>query len=149
VNAHDRNAATDWGPATNDVRHRVVVNGTYALPLGIQLGGVLTASSAPPYTIITGFDGNGDRNVNDRPIVNGVMVQPNSARGDGYVDMDLRVGKSLAVGAGRLELFWEMFNVFNTVNYGGYNGNMRSVSFGQPSFALAPFQGQIGLRYDF
>jgi hypothetical protein len=42
-----------------------------------------------------------------------------------------------------------MFNLTNVTNYGGYDGNMRSSFFGQPRFALPPFQGQLGLRFDF
>ena len=48
-----------------------------------------------------------------------------------------------------MEVLWEMFNVFNTVNFGNYDSNMRSTRFGQPRFAAAPFQGQLGLRLDF
>jgi hypothetical protein len=42
-----------------------------------------------------------------------------------------------------------MFNLFNTENLGGYTGNRLSTLFGQPTFALPPFQGQLGLRFDF
>ena len=42
-----------------------------------------------------------------------------------------------------------MFNLTNTTNYGGYDGNMRSTFFAQPRFALPPFQGQLGVRFDF
>ncbi|MCA1563384.1 MAG: TonB-dependent receptor, partial [Acidobacteria bacterium] len=147
VDKQNRNA--DYGPATNDVRHRLVLSGVYMLPFAIQLGAVMTASSAAPYTIITGFDSNGDRDVNERPIVDGQMIPPNSARGDSYFDTDLRISKRFNVRSRQLEILWEMFNLFNTKNFGGYQGNQRSVLFGQPTFALAPFQGQLGIRFDF
>lgn len=76
-------------------------------------------------------------------------VPPNSARGDSYFDTDLRISKRFKLGTRQLEILWEMFNLFNTKNFGGYQGNQRSVLFGQPSFALAPFQGQLGIRFDF
>jgi hypothetical protein len=147
VDQTNRNA--DWGPAPNDTRHRLVVSSVYRAPFDIQLSTIVTAMSAPPYNITTGFDGNGDRTVNDRPIENGQMIPPFSARGDNYFTTDLRASKIFRFGERRLEVLWEMFNLFNTVNYGGYEGNMRAARFGQPRFALAPFQGQLGVRFDF
>jgi hypothetical protein len=121
----------------------------YRLPFNLQLGAVVTATSAPPYNVITGTDDNKDRNVNDRPVVNGVMVGPNSGRGDSYFDADVRVSRAITIGRGRLDLIFETFNLFDTRNYGAYNGNKLAVTFGQPTVALAPFQAQLGLRFDF
>ena len=149
VDANDPNAMVNWGPTINDVRHHFVGNAVYRLPLDIQLGAIITATSAPPYNIITGVDNNKDRNVNDRPIVNGTMLPPNSGRGDSYVGTDLRLSKVIRFGSGRLEVMLEAFNLFNTRNYGGYIGNQLAVNFGQPTVALPPFQGQLGLRIDF
>ncbi len=144
------NRDADWGPAPNDTRHRLVVSGVYRLPFDIQLGTIITAMSAPPYNIITGLDTNGDRDINERPIENGTMIPPFSARGDSYFTMDLRTSRSFRLpGERRIEVLWEMFNLTNTRNYGGYDGNMRSSFFGQPRFALPPFQGQLGVRLDF
>jgi hypothetical protein len=77
------------------------------------------------------------------------MIAPFSARGDRYFSIDMRTSKSFSLGRFRAEVLWEMFNLLNTRNYGGYDGNQRSTFFGQPRFALAPFQGQLGLRLDF
>ncbi len=140
----------NWGPGPNDVRHRFVFSGTYLLPKDFQVGVIVNATSAPPYNVTTGFDANGDRDTNDRPIVNGVMIGPYSARGDSYFRTDMRISHMFKFGGSRtFELLWEMDNLFNTVNYGGYIGNMRSTSFGKPTFALSPFQGQLGLRFNF
>ena len=149
VDANDPYSLDDWGPTLNDIRHRFVGNVVYRLPLDIHVGAVVTAASAPPYNIITGTDDNRDRNVNDRPIVNGVRLPPNGGRGDRHVDTDLRLGRIVRVGGRRLELMFEMFNLFNTVNYGNYIGNQKAVNFGQPTVALAPFQGQLGVRLNF
>jgi hypothetical protein len=144
------NRDADWGSAPNDTRHRLVVSSVYRAPWEIQLGTIITAMSAPPYNVITGVDTNGDRDINERPIENGVMIPPFSARGDGYFSIDLRASRSFALGgARRLEVLWEMFNLTNTRNLGGYDGNMRSSFFGQPRFALPPFQGQLGVRLNF
>jgi hypothetical protein len=144
------NLDADWGPAANDTRHRMVVSSVYRAPLGIQLGTIITAMSAPPYNITTGVDTNGDRDINERPIENGTMIPPFSERGDSYFSMDLRTSRSFRMGGERrLEVLFEMFNLTNTKNFGGYDGNMRSSFFGQPRFALPPFQGQLGVRFDF
>ncbi len=149
VNAYDRNA--DWGPTPNDVRHRVVFSSSYRVPrIDVLVGGIVTGSSAPPYNITTGRDDNLDRTTNDRPIENGAMIEPYSARGANYFNVDLRLSKLFSFGGNRrLEVLWEMFNVTNRVNYGGYVGNMRSTNFGKPTYAMPPFQAQFGLRFDF
>jgi len=144
------NRDLDWGPAPNDTRHRMVISSVYRAPFDIQLGTIITAMSAPPYNITTGVDSNGDRDINERPIENGTMIAPFSARGDSYFTIDLRTSRTFRLpGERRIELLWEMFNLTNTTNYGGYDGNMRSTFFGQPRFALPPFQGQLGVRFDF
>jgi len=143
------NRDADWGPAPNDTRHRFVLSSVYRLPFSIQFGTILTAASAPPYNITTGVDTNGDRDINERPIENGRMIAPFSARGDNYFSIDVRASKAIAFGRYRAEVLWEMFNLLNTKNYGGYDGNQRSTFFGRPRFALAPFQGQLGIRLDF
>jgi hypothetical protein len=126
-----------------------VFSGAYELPYQVQVSAIVSANSAPPYNVITGTDDNKDRDVNDRPIVNGVMVTPYSARGDGVVRTDLRLSKRLSMHAAKLEVLWEMNNLFNTANYGVYQSNMLSVNFGRPTFAMTPFQGQLGIRVDF
>ena len=98
------NRDADWGPAPNDTRHRVVVSSVYRAPFDIQLGTIITAMSAPPYNITTGVDSNGDRDINERPIENGVMIPPFSARGDRYFTIDLRTSRSFRLpGERRLE----------------------------------------------
>ncbi|MFN8059721.1 MAG: carboxypeptidase regulatory-like domain-containing protein [Vicinamibacterales bacterium] len=150
------NLMADWGPTANDVRHRFVSNVIYELPLGIQVGGIVTANSAPPYNITTGTDANRDGDNNDRP----TGVGYNSARGDRYFQTDLRLSKRFHLhGAAQAEVLWEMFNVFNTVNFNSYQGNQSANSsvtatgiptgFGRPQQAFDPFQAQFGLKFTF
>lgn len=149
VDANDPNNRVNWGPTINDVHHRFVGSVVYRLPFDAQLGVLVAATSAPPYNVITGTDDNKDRNINDRPVVGGVMVGPNSGRGDRFANTDVRVSKAVGIGHGSLTLMVEAFNLFNTRNYGGYSGNRLAVTFGQPTVALAPFQAQLGVRFDF
>lgn len=102
---------------------------SYTVPrIDMRLGGIVTASSAPPYDVITGFDTNGDRRTNERPIgADGMMIPPNAERGDDYFNVNLRVSKLFRFAqTRRLELLWEMFNLSNAKNYGGYIGNQTS-----------------------
>ncbi|HXG89148.1 MAG TPA: carboxypeptidase regulatory-like domain-containing protein [Vicinamibacterales bacterium] len=149
------NLMADWGPTSNDVRHRFVSNVIYELPFQIQIGGIVTANTAPPYNVTTGTDANRDGVNNDRPAGEGF----NSARGDSYFQTDMRVSKKLTLGRITGELLWEMFNVFNTVNFNNYQGNQLSTpgvtsigiptGFGQPRQAFDAFQGQLGLKLTF
>ncbi len=143
VNKYDMNA--DWGPTPNDVKHRIVSNLTYALPFGIQVGTVYTFNTAPPYNVTRGTDVNGDGDNNERP--DGVTF--NGAREDQFSTVDLRTSKVFKVRENSIEVLWEMFNLFNTVNLGSYVGNQRSVLSGRPQLAFDPFQAQLGMKFKF
>ena len=146
---------SDWGPTSNDVRHRFVANAVYELPFGIQAGGIVTANSAPPYNIISGVDTNRDGDNNDRP----AGVAFNAGRGDAYFQTDLRLSKKVQIGKARGEVLWEMFNLFNTVNFNNYQGNQSAApgktvtgiptGFGRPRQAFDAFQAQLGFKLTF
>lgn len=149
------NLMADYGATANDVRHRLVSNVIYELPFGIQIGGIVTTNSAPPFNVTTGTDNNRDGDNNDRPAGTGF----NSARGDRYFTTDLRLSKRFNLGRAQGEVLWEMFNLFNTVNFNNYQGNQSSVAgvtatgiptgFGRPRQASDPFQGQLGFKLTF
>jgi hypothetical protein len=42
-----------------------------------------------------------------------------------------------------------VFNLFNTTNFISYVGAVASPSFGTPTQAAQPFQGQLGIRLRF
>ena len=145
----------DWGPTSNDVRHRFVSNVIYELPWGFQVGTILTANSAPPYNITLGTDANRDGDNNDRP----AGVEFNAGRGDAFFQTDIRTSKKVRFGRVSGEILWEMFNVFNTVNLNNFNGNQSSAAgqtatgrptgFGQARQAFDPFQAQLGFKLTF
>src|SRR5207302_5858807 len=103
-------------------------NVLYELPFKIQLGGFLQYNSAPPYNTITGLDDNRDNVVNDRP----AGTKYNAGRANSFFNVDTRVSKKFVIREkANAELMWEMFNLFNTVNYfSAYQGNMQSKTFG-------------------
>lgn len=45
------NLSEDYGPAHFDIRHRVVIAGSFAVPLGIRLSPMLMANSGQPFSI--------------------------------------------------------------------------------------------------
>lgn len=145
----------DWGPTANDVRHRFVSNVIYQLPWDIQIGTIVSANSAPPFNITLGTDVNRDGDNNDRP----AGVSYNDGRGDRFFQADIRTSKKVTIGRVSGELLWEMFNVFNAVNFNNFQGNQSSAAgqtatgiptgFGRPRQAFDPFQAQLGLKLTF
>jgi hypothetical protein len=132
--------------------------GVFELPWGVQLSPVFQAATARPYNLTAGSDLNADGNNNDRYIdpATGQQVSINAARGDNTVVLDLRSTKFFPMGAERrLGVFVEIFNVFNTSNFGSsYTGNARSTNFLLPSGGFVPGVGyprqvQLGARFLF
>jgi hypothetical protein len=92
--ADSNNPDLDWGPSSMDVRHRVFLMFNSAVGLGVRAGLQAQYSSAPPYTITTGRDDNGDTVFNDRP----AGVERNSARGADQWNVSLRLNRSFNLG---------------------------------------------------
>src|SRR5262249_3994938 len=138
-----------FGPLPNDIRNRFVGNGTYNFPWAIKVTGTVTRNSGAPYNITTGKVNPvlGPLVTNARPVGLGF----DSARGDGLFQTDIRTSKKFTFSEKKvgLEAYWEMYNVFNTKNYLRYNGNQSSTTFGKPSLAFDPFQGQVGVKMTF
>jgi len=72
-----------------------------------------------------------------------------------FFTLDLRVARTMwSRGPARLSAFVEVFNALNTMNLGGYSGNLSSpLSFGQPTSRVGqafgsggPRSAQIGVR---
>jgi hypothetical protein len=140
-----RNYAADRGPSLNDARHRLVIAGDVALPLGFSLATVLTTRSALPYNVTTGTDDNRDGSpTTDRPR----GVSRNSGRGAALFQGDVRIKKTFAFGVRRLELVAEAFNLTNRLNWtfpvnfvqGG------TVTYPTPSGAELTRELQFGVR---
>jgi hypothetical protein len=122
----------DWGPTSNDVRHRFVSNVIYELPWGFQVGTIVTANSAPPYNITLGTDANQAATTTTVGITPAARrSQTTSARRDpsGRVSGEVR----------------KVFNVFSTLNLNNFNGNQSSAA-GRRRPAPTGFAGTAGLR---
>jgi hypothetical protein len=97
--ADSRNPDAEWGPAAQDVRHRVFTMFNFPLPKGVRGSIMSQAQSGLPYTITTGRDDNGDGVSNDRP----AGVGRNSARGDWRWDLSARISRGFGFGGDRTD----------------------------------------------
>lgn len=61
------NISQDWGRASFDVRHRLFLGGSIALPYLIRFSPFMFVSTGSPYNINTPYDLNGDSLYNNRP----------------------------------------------------------------------------------
>lgn len=109
----------DHGPSGEDMRHRFVISGIFELPMKFQLSTLAQFESSRPYTMFTPQDINGDGNVNDRAVVNGVQTSLDEFRGSPYQQIDVRVSRDFRINE-RVSLrpFAEMFNLLNRSNPG-------------------------------
>ena len=99
-----------WNPSKNVEKHRLVVAALSdrLLPWGIMTSAKLTYGSGLPYKI-TDCSHGWDKCV--------------SVKGDGgpYREVDVALSKDVSVGFGRVSLRMDVLNLFNTINYGGYD----------------------------
>ncbi len=95
--ANSRNPNAEWGPAAQDVRHRVFTMFNFPLPKGVRGSVMSQAQSGLPYTMTTGRDDNGDGVNNDRP----EGVGRNTLRGSWRWDLNARVSRGFGFGGER------------------------------------------------
>ena len=190
--------AAEWGPARNDVRHRIFGFVSTPLKFGLRTNVNMRYESGVPYNVTTGFDDNGDDVSNDRP----AGVSRNSYRGEGFLNLDLRLSWQKSIGQAKggdqgpggpgggpvvirapgpggpggggggrggpggggfgggfgpgggngrvnLEIFTQISNLTNTVNYRSYSTVETSRFFGQPLSAAEPRRIELGFRVGF
>ena len=186
VDFRDQFKAGEYGSTPFDERHRLVFSGVFDLPHGFEIAPIFQAASARPYTFQAGVDVNGDgvTNLNDRACVGSTaqnaivtracqQVSPYTLRGDPLAQLDVRFAKAFHFHKEQmaLRLYWEIYNLFNTKNFGnnfdsvcgaGFTsaaGAPCSASFGTPNgyfggqgFGAAtsgPLRTQFGFRFEF
>ena len=158
----DPNGQGEFGPTNFDERHRLVVSGMVALPGDFRLSGIVQAASARPWTPGCDCDFNGDGQIaSNGPSgsrtfnsFNGDRVEPRgSRRGDPTYSVDVRVSKLLRLGGdARLELMFEVFNLFDAANFGQniFDNVDDPERFGTPiNIITPPRTAQIGVRLQF
>ena len=169
--------AAEWGPASNDVRHRfsAFFGANWFRNFNANLN--LNISSASPYGIRTGLDDNGDQIFNDRP----AGVGRNSLRGDGSFNLsgffvyNIPIGQKKlgpmppgimimgspggnfnvqtmqadALPRFRMGIIVNAQNLTNHANYVGYSGTLSSPLFGQPTSVQGMRRIDVGLNFNF
>jgi hypothetical protein len=141
----------EWGRADTDRRHRFNLLATLALPYKMNLGLAVDLSTGVPFNITTGGDENADGLSLDRPL----NLTRNTGLGPGLATVDARWSRAFrltrpAKDAGpSLTVALDAFNLFNTPNYPGYVGSLRSPFFGQPVSSLPARRFQASLRFQF
>jgi hypothetical protein len=121
-----KNFRAERALSSDDVRNRVVVNGTVTTPKtwnpfarDFLFSLIATIQSPMRFTKFAGFDANGDIfGNNDR-----VGIEPrNTFTGDNFRSVDFRIGRTIAFHEKRsLEVIAEAFNLFNTTNIRFFN----------------------------
>ena len=146
--ADNYNYRGEWGRSDFDRRHRFNFAGTYQLPWGFRLGGIVNWWSGIPFNITTGFDDNHDTVANDRP----PGVSRNTGRGPAYADVDTRLAKEFRLqkeGHTQVQFGIDVFNLFNHVTLKNYVGTLTSPFFGRANAAYPARQVQLSFRFNF
>lgn len=134
------NVQDDRSLSAFDQRHRIVLSAVLVSPYknvmlkDFVFSPIFTAGSGRPFNLLIGTDTDGDsRLYNDRPAVAG----RNTGRGEAFYNFDMRLARRFFATERRfLELTFEAFNLFNTVNYNGINNVVGTACVA--SFALNP-----------
>ena len=164
----------DWGPSNGDVRRRMNIGWSSQQLRGLNMNINVNASAAPPYTLRTGADTNGDLLFTDRP----AGVGRNTARGSGQwtvngnfsygwtfgKPVERAGGISIRSDAGgltasqgaastqgryRLSLNANVQNLTNHHNLIGYTGVINSPNFGKPTSFQGTRKIDFGLGLSF
>jgi hypothetical protein len=167
------NPDADWSRSTDFQRHTLRLNGLWRLPFGFNVAGAyffgsgnyyassiaanpfgqsgqnryVTSAVSIPSDVQNRFDGPTSFAVGD-------VVPRNALKGEALHKMDIRASKDIPFPGGiKLGLIAEVFNVFNHANYGDYNAQINSTTFGQPRQNLAtaylPRVAQLAFKITF
>jgi hypothetical protein len=108
------------GPSVVDQRHRAVITVSYQFPYNISAGTLQMFASSRPFNATTGIDNNGDGANNDRPVVDGKVINKSAFRGTPTSDVAMFVeGRIKTSERTSILLRLEGFNLFNHGNYLG------------------------------
>jgi hypothetical protein len=164
----ERNLELNEGPTTGDRHHTVTLSGRIETPWvrGLTFGAIYRAMSGQPFTIVNSNVDADRNNILADPVPagtysgngpNAITVENkggrNGAYGPDFAQLDLRAGYRVRTGSARtLDLFLEIFNATNRVNFNNPTGDMRNANFLVPTSLLGggfPRQYQIGARFGF
>lgn len=138
----------DYGRSDDDQRHRLVLDGTARLPLGLQLGGVAQYYSSLPLNIVTGS--NTVQGTAARPVLNGDYIPRNSGHNSDFFTVNARLTRTFALTERlKMDALAEAFNLLNHRNNLTKNATSTSAAFGQVTSVNDPRSLQLALRLKF
>jgi len=148
-------ADLDKGPSDFSVRHTFQTHALIDLPWGFEFATIFRAQSGFHYTqtALAPIDQDGNGNFNGRNI----QTARNAFVSPAFVNMDLRVAKTFAIGERvHVQALFEFFNLFNGANPAAIQTTENATppaagaqAFGAVSQYLPGREGQIGLRIIF
>jgi outer membrane receptor protein involved in Fe transport len=170
-----RNRDSWQGPADQDTRHRLAANWIVDLPYNFNFSGILTARTGRPFTVtqssnsvgnlMTGLpnqigNGEGEKTVDSwfdktafQAVPSGTFGNAgrNILRGPGLVNTDVAVSRRFTLtGQTNIELRWEVFNLFNSDEFGLPESNISNAAVGTITrLAGDPRVMQFALRFSF
>jgi hypothetical protein len=145
----------DYGLAITDQRHRFVVNGIYQMPWNFQASGTYFFGSGERQDRSFGGDlrdiGTDGSN---RLREDGTIAPRNEFVGDAVHRVDVRLQNRVRLGgSASVDLFVEVYNLFDHANFGTYITEESDPDFGQPdvntNIAYAPRVVSLGFRFTF
>jgi hypothetical protein len=167
----------EWGPSNGDVRHRGNISISTGFLRNFNASIDFSVSSAPPITIRTGFDDNGDLIFNDRPAGVGRNTERTTGQWQSfaYFSYWIGLGKRQVAGGGvgpimiregmgglsvstmaaqalpryRLSFNVNISNLTNHSNYVGYSGVQTSPFFLRPTSVAGVRRINFGMSLSF
>jgi outer membrane receptor protein involved in Fe transport len=138
-------------PAATDERHRIILSGIVGLPGGFMLSTLTTLASGLGYTI---NDFSAGSNIDQKRVLLYAGRPPDTFN---YKSVDMRLEKIFRLSQQQqASVVFEGFNIFNSTNFGCYNGEIPvapnvNPNFGVPSCTVdnSSRRLQFGVRYSF
>jgi len=119
---------------------QVKLQGTYRFDFGLGVSGLYRFRTGNPYTrelVVQGLP-QGPFNVRAEPL--------GASRTDATSNLDLRLEQELSLGAGRVGLMLDVFNLLNA-SAAVDQGNITGVDYGRPRSIQLPRLARFGVRY--
>jgi hypothetical protein len=161
----DYEPGVDFGRFASDRRHVLAASGTWNPWKSLSVASVVSSISGAAINETVGGDINGDGDSNDRPIkgINDLLIPIRSEVDSAgravingltgpesfLVDMSFRYSIPLKAGFDSLDLFYDVFNIFNRENLVNPSGIRSSTVFMVPTAAQFARQMQFGVRVRF
>jgi hypothetical protein len=124
--------------------HRAVITFSYKFPFNITAGTLTQLASARPFNATTGVDNNGDGANNDRPVVNGNVINKSTFRGTATSEVAMFIeGRIKTSERTTILLRLEGFNLFNHANMLG-RGVTTYGDAATPATTFGQFVGGVG-----